>query len=165
MGSQARILEWLAIPFSSGSSLPKKWGTCVSYVSCIGRWIFYHFTTWEVLGAGNQNILPLFKELKMQQIHKIEKNHTNSQNWKNNTDSFQLKIETTQPQLILAWSIWEVYSACFWRCWDLLVQGFYLSCIFVKNSLCKKALILIVPFYEHHFISIILTLADIPIFY
>ena len=34
-------------------------------------------------------------------------------------------------------------------------SGILPSCIFVKNSLCKKALILIVPFYEHHFISIL----------
>ena len=33
---QARILEWVAIAFSKGSSRPRDW-TCVSYVSCIGR--------------------------------------------------------------------------------------------------------------------------------
>ena len=38
---QARILEWVAIPFSRGSSLPRDW-TRISYVSCIGRWVLYH---------------------------------------------------------------------------------------------------------------------------
>ena len=38
---QARILEWVAMPSSRGSSLPRNW-TCVSYVSCIGRRIRYH---------------------------------------------------------------------------------------------------------------------------
>ena len=39
---QARILEWVAMPFSRGSSWPRK-GTCVSYVSCTGdRWVLYH---------------------------------------------------------------------------------------------------------------------------
>ena len=38
---QARILEWVAIPFSRGSSRPRDW-TCVSHVSCIGRWVLYH---------------------------------------------------------------------------------------------------------------------------
>ena len=33
---QARILEWVAIPFSRGSSRPRD-QTSVSYVSCIGR--------------------------------------------------------------------------------------------------------------------------------
>ena len=33
---QARILEWVAMPSSRGSSLPKDW-ICISYVSCIDR--------------------------------------------------------------------------------------------------------------------------------
>ena len=33
---QARILEWVAMPSSRGSSHPRD-QTCVSYVSCIGR--------------------------------------------------------------------------------------------------------------------------------
>ena len=36
---QARILEWVAIPFSRGSSWPRDW-TCVSYVSCIDSRFF-----------------------------------------------------------------------------------------------------------------------------
>ena len=35
--SQARILEWVAISYSRGSSQSRNW-TCVS---CIGRWILY----------------------------------------------------------------------------------------------------------------------------
>ena len=38
---QARILEWVAILFSRGSSQPRDL-TCVSYVSCIGRRVLYH---------------------------------------------------------------------------------------------------------------------------
>ena len=37
----SRILEWVAMPFSCGSSRPRNW-TCVSYVSCIGRWVLFH---------------------------------------------------------------------------------------------------------------------------
>ena len=37
---QARLLEWVAISFSRGSSQPRD-QTCVSCVSCIGRWILY----------------------------------------------------------------------------------------------------------------------------
>ena len=33
---QARLLEWVAIPFSRGSSWPRKW-TCMSCISYIGR--------------------------------------------------------------------------------------------------------------------------------
>ena len=38
---QARILEWVAMPSSRGSSHPRDW-THISYVSCIGRWVLYH---------------------------------------------------------------------------------------------------------------------------
>ena len=36
--SQARVLEWVAISFSRGSSRPRD----QTLVSCIGRWILYH---------------------------------------------------------------------------------------------------------------------------
>ena len=38
---QARILEWVAMPSSGGSSQPRD-RTCLSYVSCIDRWVLYH---------------------------------------------------------------------------------------------------------------------------
>ena len=41
--SQARILEWVAISFSRGSSWPRD----QTHVSCIGRWILYYWATWE----------------------------------------------------------------------------------------------------------------------
>ena len=37
---QARILEWVAMPYSRGSSWPRD-QTHVSYISCIGRWVLY----------------------------------------------------------------------------------------------------------------------------
>ena len=43
---QARILEWVVIPFPRGSSQPRDW-TWISCVSCIGRLILYHWATWE----------------------------------------------------------------------------------------------------------------------
>ena len=43
---QARILEWIAISFSRGSS-PAKDQTRVSWVSGIGRPVLYHWTTWK----------------------------------------------------------------------------------------------------------------------
>ena len=43
---QARILEWVAIPFPSRSSQPRDW-THISWVSCIGRMILYHWAAWE----------------------------------------------------------------------------------------------------------------------
>ena len=44
---QARILEWLAMPFSRRSSWPRD-GTQVSYVPSTGCWVLYH---WHYLGS------------------------------------------------------------------------------------------------------------------
>ena len=38
---QARILAWVAMPSSRGSSQPRG-RTCISYIPCIGRQVFYH---------------------------------------------------------------------------------------------------------------------------
>ena len=41
--SQVRTLEWVAISSSRESSLPRDW-TCIS---CISRWVLYHWATRE----------------------------------------------------------------------------------------------------------------------
>ena len=38
----ARKLEWVAMPSSKESSWPRN-GSRDSYVSCIGRWVLYHY--------------------------------------------------------------------------------------------------------------------------
>ena len=43
---QARILEWVAIRSSRGSSWPRDW-THISWVSCIVGKLFTHWATWE----------------------------------------------------------------------------------------------------------------------
>ena len=50
---QARILEWVAMPFSRGSSWPRG-RTHVSHVSCIGRRILYHWAIGEGPSAFSQ---------------------------------------------------------------------------------------------------------------
>ena len=49
---QARTLEWVAIPFSRRSSWSKD-QTRISYISCIDRWVLYH---WHHLGRLGENI-------------------------------------------------------------------------------------------------------------
>ena len=62
---QARILEWVAISFSRGSSWTRD-RTCVSCVPCIGRWIIYHSAPWEAPS-------PTFKCQKCTLIIQLEK--------------------------------------------------------------------------------------------
>ena len=49
--SQARILEWVAISFSKGSSPPRDW-IHISCISCIGKQILYHWATKKGLRNG-----------------------------------------------------------------------------------------------------------------
>ena len=58
---QARVLEWVAMPFSKGSS----WCSDRSHVSCISRWILYHRATWE---AQEQISSTLNDNLKIKHI-------------------------------------------------------------------------------------------------
>ena len=64
----ARLLEWVAISFSRGSSRPRG-GTCVS---CIGKQILYDWTTREALSYGgerhqwtNQKVLEVISQWKL----------------------------------------------------------------------------------------------------
>ena len=53
---QTRILEQAAISYSKGLSWPKD-QTHVSCISCLGRWILYHCTTW----ASPLDVRPVLK--------------------------------------------------------------------------------------------------------
>ena len=62
---QARILEWFAMPSSRGSSWPRD-RTRVSWVSCIGRWVLYRWTTWGVHQSGSSsNLVQEFIEFNL----------------------------------------------------------------------------------------------------
>ena len=89
---QARILEQVAISFTRGSSWPRNW-TCIS---CIGRWILYHWATsvgWhQVSFKRHQSLLCLFHRLAPGELSMIPSNQgslvhvtggwvTNSQLW------------------------------------------------------------------------------------
>ena len=65
---QPRILEWVAISSSRGFSWPRV-GICISFISCIGRQILYHCTTWETLflvhilvWVGDNEIIWMYQE-------------------------------------------------------------------------------------------------------
>ena len=49
---QKRILEWVALPSSRGSSRPRD-QTCVSYISCTDRQFLYHKSHLERLYTGS----------------------------------------------------------------------------------------------------------------
>jgi len=50
---QATIMEWVAISYTRESSQLRD-QTCVSGISCTGKWILYHSAIWE--GPCSKNI-------------------------------------------------------------------------------------------------------------
>ena len=56
--SQARTLKWVAISFSKRSSRSRD-QTHISYVSCIGRQVLYHWAPWEVKPAATRKTILL----------------------------------------------------------------------------------------------------------
>ena len=54
---KTRILAWVAISFSRGSSWTRD-RTHVFWISCIARWVLYHWAPWEVwyIAWGSVNI-------------------------------------------------------------------------------------------------------------
>ena len=60
---QARILEWVAISFSRGSSWPRD-QTCIS---CTGRRILNHRATWEAIG-GLGSVLNKIDQIKQETL-------------------------------------------------------------------------------------------------
>ena len=53
---QARIVEWVAMPSSRVSSRPRN-QTCISCISCIGKWILYWLSHQEKEMATHSSIL------------------------------------------------------------------------------------------------------------
>ena len=58
--SQARILKWVAIFFSRGTSLPRD----QTQVSMLGRQLLYHWVTWEAHTVHNRTVFSDFFTLR-----------------------------------------------------------------------------------------------------
>ena len=56
---QVRIMEWVAISSSMGSSWPRYW----TRIFCINRWILYHWTIWEAVIANPVYSISMWNEL------------------------------------------------------------------------------------------------------
>ena len=78
---QARILEWVAVPSSMGSSQPRD-RTHLSYVSCIGRRVLYHQ---RHLGSPSEHLLSkdLFNEWLNGRVIEGGKAWRKKRTWKN----------------------------------------------------------------------------------
>ena len=64
---QVRILEWVAMPSSRGSSQSRD-QTHIFCISCIGRWVLSHCAIWEALLV--KLLESLFKIYNIKKIYK-----------------------------------------------------------------------------------------------
>ena len=91
---QARVLEWIAISFSRGSSGPRNW----TWVSCIAGKCFTVWATREAL----EDLNPVLK-LKFSKIHDFcwkKLNHnTQSYSWDVNRKKVKAKVPGSCPTL------------------------------------------------------------------
>ena len=79
---QARILEWVAIPFSRGSTLPWDW----TQVSCIaGRF----FTIWAIREDIKEVTHPYFENMKAKEENDM---HNHSEKVANKAHIFQFSM-------------------------------------------------------------------------
>ena len=104
---QARILEWVFIPFSRGHSWPRDW----TQVFCIAGRFFTNWATWEVWLCGSQqtgkflNIWEyLLRNLYAGQEAKSRTGH-------GITDWFQIEKEVCQG-CILSPCLFNLYAEC-----------------------------------------------------
>ena len=120
---QARILEWVAVPFSRGSSCPRDW-TCSSYVSCIGRRALYH---WCHLGSPlGSDVFPLsVAHMAAENIWRFSnfafRSQTQTFSWKDGVrsddgvyNSFPVTISLTSAQNVLCVLSHSVVSDSLW---------------------------------------------------
>ena len=125
--SQARILEWVAIFSSSGSSWLRDW-IQVSWVSCIGRWILYHLSH---LGIPALNLLQcvVFVEGQVENLASYQLT-----SWKKTILIFQIKVS------IFLWystkALPMVISQIFVAKWNLKASmNFHINC-FIAGLSC-----------------------------
>ena len=69
---QARILEWVAIPFSRRSSRPRD----RTWVSCIGRWVLFHCATWNAQSAPSLVVIHVKEACLPPQIMQQQRGRT-----------------------------------------------------------------------------------------
>ena len=127
---QARILEWVAVSFSRRSSQPRD-QTRISYNSCIGKQILYHWAGWEVpiiylfQIAGFPNSF-LYNKQKPQMMHCIQLQ----------VSLVSFKLEVSSLFSSWPWHYWRVQIVYFVECLSVWIC----LCIFksVKYSLWRS---------------------------
>ena len=136
--SQARILEWVAISFSIGSSQPRNLAHICD--SCIGRRILYYCVTWEALSTDTSLLMPglsrnrspgfhshhafwlLLKPLFRWQLFP-SRNTTISPSETSITLPVSLSVPSIHftSKIVTVWTSLSCISCCYWKFFKLVI--------------------------------------------
>ena len=95
--SQARILEWVAISLSRGSSWPRD----RTHISSIGRWILYHWATREGLKSSIQQYLFRWTRAgseSQQEMFSVHVVQMKTLQWKDSLQRYELQKQQASRQ-------------------------------------------------------------------
>ena len=101
--SQARILEWVAISCSKGSSLPRN-RTHISCISCIGKQILYHWVARDASSSScqcNKSVNLELVRLRFMGLQRVGHDWTTELSWTelNWTEGVTRPIQASQGKL------------------------------------------------------------------
>ena len=117
---QARTLERVTTSYSRGSSWPRN-QSHISWVSCAGRQILYHCTTWE--GLGRRRMPHIILNTHTPQKYQGERNtHTHPRN----IPELPRNLEHHKHFYVLSIRLSE--SLCSDNCYDERIGGFKSLC-------------------------------------
>ena len=95
---QAIIQEWIAMPSSKGSSQPRD-QTHISYVSCIGRWVF-------TSRPGKPHNMDIFLQICQLEMFSVTflKNSEHKSHWKFEGRKRMEPMEAGQEESVTLWN-------------------------------------------------------------
>ena len=114
---QARIMKWVAISYSRGSSPPRV-QTCVSWISCIGRKILYLLgATWEAPVCARSRVPWTIDSRQLSILHIVYVCQSQPPNSPHPTDISSLGVPRFILYVCFSISVLKIRSSipCFWR--------------------------------------------------
>ena len=111
------------MPSSRGSPQPRHW-TCVSHVSCIGKWVLYHRATWEALETWH-----LFLKILIRFTHSALA--PNRDQNKRNTPQNLLDQTRCHGRYAIPWTTWIAWKNSSASVLENVHLGYHHSCFHI----------------------------------
>ena len=134
---QARILEWVAISSSKGSSWPRH-QTHISNISCFGRHILYHWVTWENPSELVAQIVKNLPAMQKTQVQSLGWEDTLEKGMATHSSILSWKISWVEEpgglQSMGSWRVGHDRATDTWNCGCVQSHGRHLSWVGNKKG-------------------------------